>query len=66
MANVQLVFSDFFTVNGDLFGCVFGTAPNAGVPCVFQTPQPTPPPAADGSAVSKAEQAFHAGDLGQG
>ncbi|MDD5141429.1 MAG: fused MFS/spermidine synthase [Verrucomicrobiales bacterium] len=65
MANVQLVFSDFFTVNGDLFGCVFGTAPNAGVPCVFQTPQPVPPPMSDGSAVSAAEKAFHAGNLVQ-
>ncbi len=65
MANVQLVFSDFFTVNGDLFGCVFGTAPNAGVPCVFQTPQPTPAPMSDGSAVAAAEKAFHNGDLTQ-
>jgi predicted membrane-bound spermidine synthase len=64
-ANTQLVFSDFSTINGDLFACVFGTAPNAGVPCVFPTPQTVPPPASDGGAVAQAEQLFHAGDLNQ-
>jgi len=64
-ANTQLVFSDFSTINGDLFACLFGTAPNAGVPCVFQTPQTVPPPASDGSTVANAEQFFHAGDLNQ-
>ncbi len=62
-SNAQLIFSDFSTVNGELFSCFFGAAPNAGVPCVFQTPQPSPPPASDGSAVSNAEQSFHAGNL---
>jgi predicted membrane-bound spermidine synthase len=59
----QLVFSDFSTMDGDFYRCLFGTAPNAGVPCVFKTPLPTPPPAADGSPVSKAEQMIHAGNL---
>lgn len=63
--NAQLIFSDFSTVNGELFGCMFGTTPNAGVPCVFQSPQSVPSPASDGSAVSNAEQLFHAGDLEQ-
>ena len=62
-SDAQFIFSDFSTVNGELFSCFFGGNPNAGVPCVFQTPQPTPPPASDGSPVSKAEQLFHAGDL---
>jgi hypothetical protein len=65
LANTQLVFSDFSTINGDLFACLFGTAPNAGVPCVFQTPQTVPPPASDGSTVVNAEQFFHAGNLNQ-
>jgi predicted membrane-bound spermidine synthase len=65
MAMVQLVFSDFFTVNGDVFSCVFGTAPNAGVPCVFQTPLSVPPPMSDGSPIAKAEKAFQAGDYVQ-
>lgn len=64
-ANTQLVFSDFSTINGDLFACLFGSAPNAGVPCVFQTPQTVPPPASNGSAAANAEQFFHAGDLNQ-
>ncbi len=61
----QLIFSDFSTINGDLFACLFGTAPNAGVPCIFQTPQPVPQPASDGSAVANAEQLFHASNLNQ-
>jgi len=64
-SNAQLIFSDFSTINGDLFGCLFGTAPNANVPCAFQTPQSVPSPASDGSTVSNAEQLFHAGDLEQ-
>jgi hypothetical protein len=64
-ANTQLVFSDFSTINGDMFACLFGTAPNAGVPCVFQTPQPMPPPASDGGVAAQAEQLFHAGNLNQ-
>jgi hypothetical protein len=63
--NAQLIFSDFSTVNGELFSCFFGGNPNAAVPCVFQTPQPSPPPASDASAVSSAEKAFQAGDLNQ-
>ncbi len=65
LASTQLIFSDFSTINGDLYRCIFGTAPNAGVPCVFQTPQPVPPPMSDGSAVAAAEKAFHDGDLMQ-
>jgi len=61
--NAQVVFSDFSTINGELFGCLFGTAPNAGVPCVFKTPLPVPPPAADKSAVAYAEKEFNAGNL---
>ena len=65
MANTQLVFSDFSTINGDLYACLFGTAPNAGMPCVFQTPQVVPPPASDGSVAANAEQLFYAGNLNQ-
>ncbi len=61
-AAAQFIFSDFSTVNGELFSCFFGGG-SPKVPCVFQTPQPSPPPASDGSAVAKAEQLFHAGDL---
>ena len=64
-SNAQFIFSDFSTVNGELFSCFFGSMPNAGVPCVFQTPQPVPLPASDGSTMSAAEKAFHDGDLAQ-
>jgi spermidine synthase len=65
LENAQYVFSDFSTINGELFGCLFGAGPNAGVPCAFQTPQSMPPPASDGSDVANAEKAFQAGDLDQ-
>jgi spermidine synthase len=61
----QFIFSDFSTVNGELFSCFFGDNSSAGVPCVFQTPQPSPAPAANGTPVNRAEQAVHAGDLTQ-
>jgi spermidine synthase len=63
LGNAQYVFSDFSTINGELYGCLFGTAPNAGVPCVFQTLQPAPPPGSDGSTTAMAEQMFKIGDL---
>jgi spermidine synthase len=62
-AEVQLVFSDFSTMNGELAGCLFGNGNN--VPCVFQTAQPSPPPAASGSLLDQAEQLFAAGNLDQ-
>jgi spermidine synthase len=64
-ANAQLVFGDFSTVNGELFGSLFGVASSAGLPCVFKTSSPTSPPASDGGMVANAEQAFAAGDLNQ-
>lgn len=63
--NAQLVFSTFSTINGELYGCVFGTSLGAGVPCVFQIPTAPPPPASDGTAVSYSEQAFAAGNIDQ-
>jgi hypothetical protein len=64
-ADVQLVFSDFSTVNGELAGCVFGTAQTGTVPCVFQTTQSSPPPAASDSPLDRAERAFSNGNLNQ-
>jgi predicted membrane-bound spermidine synthase len=63
--SAQYIFSDFSTINGELYGCLFGYTSSAKVPCVFQTPQPQPAPAADGSLVARAEQDFHAGNLAQ-
>jgi hypothetical protein len=64
-AQAQYVFSDFSTINGELYGCLFGSSIGANVPCIFQTPLPCPPPAADGSLVSTAERAFYEGNLEQ-
>ncbi len=61
--SARYVFSDFSTINGELYGCLFGFTSSATVPCVFQTSHPSPPPASDGSLISQAEQAFHKGDL---
>jgi predicted membrane-bound spermidine synthase len=63
LATAQLIFSDFSTINGELYGCLFGSATASSTPCIFQTPQPTPAPATDGTPAAKAEQAFHGGDL---
>ena len=65
LANSQLIFSDFSTINGELYGCLFGSATASSTPCIFQTPQPSPAPFADGTPFARAEQAFHAGDLTQ-
>ncbi len=64
-SEAQYIFSDFSTINGELYGCLAGYTSSADVPCAFQTPQPAPPPAAGGSAVAAAERAFHDGNLAQ-
>ncbi|MEI7534661.1 MAG: fused MFS/spermidine synthase [Verrucomicrobiae bacterium] len=65
LSEAQYVFSDFSTINGELYGCLFGYPASANVPCIFQTPQPGPPPGADNSVTANAEKAFQAGDLSQ-
>lgn len=62
-ANVQTIFSYFLTVNGQLYGCLFGNPSDAGIPCVFQTSLPTPPPGGLGKVLDQAEQAFSMGNL---
>ena len=63
ISEARYVFSDFSTINGELYGCLFGCPSSANVPCVFQTPRPSPPPASDGSLVSAAEHAFASDNL---
>jgi predicted membrane-bound spermidine synthase len=64
-ANTQIIFSDFSTVNGQLYGCLFGNPSSAGIPCAFQTPLPTPPPGGLGAILDQAEKVFNAGDLSE-
>jgi hypothetical protein len=61
--NVQIIFSPASTVNKELWGCVFGSASGADVPCVFQTPGTSPPPGASGTIVDQAGKAFSTGNL---
>jgi len=65
MVTAQILFSTFSTVNGELYGCLFGNPSSASVPCVFQTPQPSPPPGAGGTTLDQAAAAFDAGALDQ-
>ncbi len=62
-SDAQIIFSDFLTVNGQLYGSLFGSLASSGIPCVFQTPAPSPPPGASGTILDQAEQAFSKGDL---
>ena len=61
----QIVFSSFSTINGELYGCLFGTSLGIGVPCVFHTPAAAPAPGAEGGPVAEASKAFAAGNLVQ-
>lgn len=63
LADAQVIFSDFSTVNGELNGCLFGNPASAGVPCIFQTPLASPPPDATGTLLDQAAQAFSQGNL---
>ena len=63
--NAQYIFSDFSTINGELYGCLFGYTASAGVPCAFNTPRPAPPPGSGGSDLDRAEKAFSTGNLSE-
>jgi len=62
-AEVKMILSTYSSVNGELAGSLQGDPSKANVPCVFQTPNPAPPPAASGSALDMASRAFATGDL---
>jgi hypothetical protein len=56
------VFSDFVTINGDLFGCIAGTAGTTNVPCIFHTDRIHPAGNPDNPALTAASEEFSAGN----
>jgi len=62
-SDVQIIFSDFSTVNGQLNGALFGNPQDANLPCVFQTPLASPAPDTAGTVLDQATRAFSQGDL---
>jgi spermidine synthase len=64
LENVQVIFSPASTVNKELWGCVFGSASSAEVPCVFRPPTP-PPPGTPETTLDQAEKAFSTGNLSE-
>lgn len=64
-SDVQFIFSDFSTMNGELYGCIFGNGAGRTVPCVFQTATPTIPPGSGGTALDEAEKDFANGNFTQ-
>ncbi len=65
LEHVQAVFNPASTDNKELWGCVFGSASSADVPCALQTPVPAPAPGATGTVLDQAEKAFSAGNLAE-
>jgi spermidine synthase len=65
LIGLQKLFGTFSTVNGELSGAIFGTPSGQGVPCVFPTPNPAPPPEGQGTLLGMAALALNAGELNQ-
>ena len=65
LENVQVIFSPASTVNKELWGCVFGSASGADVPCVFRPPTPAPSPGTPEPILDQAEKAFSTGKLSE-
>jgi hypothetical protein len=63
--NAQYLFSDFSTINGELYGCLLGYPSSANIPCAFNTPHPAPPPGSGGTDMDQVEVSFANGNLAQ-
>ena len=61
----QYVFSDFSTMSGELYGCLFGNLSSNNVPCAFNTSESAPAPGSGGTVLDQAEKAFSNGNLSQ-
>lgn len=60
---VKTIFESFLSMNPDLVRSVSGNPLAREVPCIFQTPQASPPPASQGTLCDMASRAFAAGDV---
>jgi spermidine synthase len=61
---LQFLFSgDFATGNGELYGCLWGTAAAASIPCIFHTEQSRPDAAGNNPVLANASEAFAAGRI---
>jgi predicted membrane-bound spermidine synthase len=61
---LQYLFSgDFGTGNGELYGCLWGNAAAANIPCIFHTEQSRPDTIGDNPALAGALEAFAAGRI---
>jgi len=65
LMGVQLVFTDYPTVNRELWHSLFGKAPRSAVPCAFKTALPSPPAEEQGGWIGEGARAFSAADLGR-
>ena len=63
--NVQVIFSPAETVNKELWGCVFGSASSADVPCVFRPPESASVTGPSETVLNRAEKAFSVGNLSE-
>ena len=62
VAESQLAFDGLSTINSEFWGCLFGQAVGANVPCALPTPNPAPPPATDGTIINLCAAAIAQGD----
>jgi hypothetical protein len=65
VAQSQLVFDEQSTVNGQLWGCLFGQPSGAQVPCALPTPQASPPPPTAGTVLNLCHGAIAQGNWEQ-
>ncbi len=63
LADIQVLFGMFSSVNGELQGCLSGAPSFADVPCVFNKPTPAPASGSSETDLDRAAAAFAAGNL---
>lgn len=63
LEQVQYVFSDLLTLNGELFGCLSDAPDMANVPCIFRTEKPRPDANPENPFLAQARQEFFNGNV---